>query len=55
VLTPLDEESVRTAVGEARRQGGAEAIGVCFIHSYGNREYERRATDIVREEWAKSR
>jgi N-methylhydantoinase A len=50
VLIPLDEGSVRTAVGEARRQG-AEAIAVCFIHSYANPEHERRAIEIVREEW----
>jgi N-methylhydantoinase A len=50
VLTPLDEESVRAAVGKARRQD-AEAIAICFIHSYANPEHERRATEIVREEW----
>ena len=50
VLTPLDEESVRTAVGEARRQG-AEAIAICFIHSYANPGHERRAAEIVRAEW----
>src|SRR4029453_11443708 len=49
-LTPLDEESVRAAVGEARRQD-AEAIAICFIHSYANTEHERRATEIVKEEW----
>jgi N-methylhydantoinase A len=50
VLTPLDGESVRKAVGEARRQG-AEAIAVCFIHSYANPGHEMRATEIVRDEW----
>src|SRR5215211_6106364 len=50
VLTPLDEEDVRGAVAEARRQG-AEAIAICFLHSYANSEHERRAAEIVREEW----
>ncbi len=50
VLTPLDEEDVRRAVSEARRQG-AEAVAICFLHSYANPAHERRATEIVREEW----
>jgi N-methylhydantoinase A len=49
-LTPLDEESVRAAVAEARRQG-AEAVAICFLHSYANDEHERRAAEIVRSEW----
>jgi N-methylhydantoinase A len=50
VLTPLDEESVRAAIGNARRQG-AEAIAICFIHSYANPVHERRAAELVRAEW----
>jgi N-methylhydantoinase A len=50
VLTPLDEDDVRRAVTEARRQG-AEAIAICFLHSYANPAPERRAAEIVREEW----
>jgi len=50
VLKPLDEESVREAVAEAKSQG-AEAIAICFLHSYANDEHERRAADIVRAEW----
>jgi N-methylhydantoinase A len=50
VLTPLDEEDVRQAVAEARRQS-AEAVAICFLHSYANPEHERRAAEIVREEW----
>jgi N-methylhydantoinase A len=50
VLTPLDEGDVRTATAEARRQG-AEAIAICFLHSYANPEHERRAAEIVHEEW----
>lgn len=50
VLTPLAEEDVRAAVAEARRQG-AEAIAVCFLHSYANPWHEQRAIDIIRSEW----
>ena len=50
VLTPLAEDDVRAAVAEARRLG-AEAIAICFLHSYANPEHERRAAEIVREEW----
>jgi N-methylhydantoinase A len=49
-LTPLDAESVLAAMAEARRQG-AEAVAICFLHSYANGEHERRAAEIVRAEW----
>ena len=50
VLVPLDEDEVRTAAAEARRQG-AEAVAISFLHSYANRAHEVRAAEIVREEW----
>ncbi|HXE46269.1 MAG TPA: hydantoinase/oxoprolinase family protein [Conexibacter sp.] len=50
VLTPLDADDVRRAVAEVRRQG-AEAVAICFLHSYANAEHERAAARIVREEW----
>jgi len=50
ILTPLDEESLRSAIAEARRQG-AEAIGICFLHSYANPAHEERAAEILRTEW----
>ena len=50
VLTPLDEDDVRDAVAEARRRG-ADAVAICFLHSYANPDHERRAAEIVREEW----
>jgi N-methylhydantoinase A len=50
VLIPLDEQDVRRAVAEARQQG-AEAVAICFLHSYANPAHERRAAEIVREEW----
>jgi N-methylhydantoinase A len=49
-LVPLDEDSVRAAVQEAKRQG-AEALAICFLHSYSNADHERRAAEIVRDEW----
>jgi N-methylhydantoinase A len=50
VLQQLDEEEVRAAVSEARRQG-AEAIAICFLHSYANPDHERRTAELVRSEW----
>ncbi len=50
VLAPLDENDVRRAVAEIRRNG-AEAIAVCFLHSYANPLHEQRTAEIVREEW----
>jgi N-methylhydantoinase A len=50
VLVPLDEDELRAAVAEARRLG-AEAIAVCFLHSYANPAHERRAVELVRDEW----
>jgi N-methylhydantoinase A len=50
VLQPLVEDDVRAAVAEARRQG-AQAIAICFLHSYANPAHEQRAVEIVRSEW----
>jgi N-methylhydantoinase A len=50
VLTPLDEDSVRACVTEAKRLG-AEAVAICFLHSYANDDHERRVAEIVRAEW----
>jgi N-methylhydantoinase A len=50
VLTPLDEDDVRRAVADARRLG-AEAVAISFLHSYANPAHERRAAEIVNEEW----
>src|SRR5881397_4109979 len=50
VLAPLDEEGVRAAIAEARRQR-ADAFAICFLHSYANDAHERRAAEIVRAEW----
>jgi N-methylhydantoinase A len=50
VLVPLDEDDVRRAVADARRLG-AEAVAICFLHSYANAAHERRAAEICREGW----
>ena len=49
VLTPLDEDEVRTAARELRDEG-VDAVAVCFLFSYLNPEHERRAAAIVRDE-----
>src|SRR3954452_7372164 len=49
ILTPLDEDEVRTAAGELR-EDGVEAVAVCFLFSYLNPAHERRAAEIVRDE-----
>jgi N-methylhydantoinase A len=49
-LRPLDEESVRAAAKFFRAQG-IRAIGICLLHSYANDSHERRAAEIVCEEY----
>jgi N-methylhydantoinase A/oxoprolinase/acetone carboxylase beta subunit len=50
VLVPLDEEAVREAT-RALRDDGCEAIAICFLFSFVNPEHERRAKEIVVEEY----
>ncbi len=49
VLHPLDEEAVRCAVQQLKREG-VEGIAICFLHSYINPAHEQRAAEIAREE-----
>jgi N-methylhydantoinase A len=49
-LRPLDEDSVRAAARLFRVQG-IRAIGICLLHSYANDAHERRAAEIVNEEY----
>jgi N-methylhydantoinase A len=49
-LRPLDEAGVRTAA-RYFRDAGIHAVGICLIHSYTDAAHERRAADIVREEY----
>src|ERR1700704_7169968 len=49
-LRPLDESTVREAA-RYFRQHGIRAIGICLLHSYANDAHERRAAEIVAEEY----
>jgi len=50
VVTPLDEQAVRAAVRELR-DAGVESIAISFLFSFVNDAHERRAGEIVREEF----
>jgi len=49
-VRPLDEATVREAARYFRAQG-IRAIGICLLHSYANDAHERRAAEIVAEEY----
>ena len=49
-LRPLDEATVREAARYFRGQG-IRAIGICLLHSYANDAHERRAAEIVMQEY----
>jgi N-methylhydantoinase A len=49
-LRPLDEASVREAARYFRIHG-IRAIGICLLHSYANDAHERRAAEIVAQEY----
>jgi len=49
-LRPLDEASVR-ASARFFRDHGVRAVGICLIHAYANPAHERRAAEIVAEEY----
>lgn len=48
VLTPLNEDDVRAA-GEQIRKEGIQAVAVCFLHAYRDGCHEERAAEILRE------
>jgi len=50
VLVPLSEQEVREAARHFKEIGIA-SIAICFLFSYLNPSHERRARDIVREEF----
>ncbi|MBB5695637.1 hydantoinase/oxoprolinase family protein [Muricoccus pecuniae] len=50
VLLPLDEGAVRDAVAFMRGEG-IESLAIGFLHAFVNPAHERRAAEIVREEW----
>jgi N-methylhydantoinase A len=49
VVTPLDEEMLRTAARKLVRKG-VEAIAICFLFSFVNPAHEQRAAEILAEE-----
>jgi N-methylhydantoinase A len=49
-VRPLDEATVREAARYFRAQG-IRAIGICLLHSYANDAHERRAAEIVAQEY----
>ncbi|HEX9588787.1 MAG TPA: hydantoinase/oxoprolinase family protein, partial [Bradyrhizobium sp.] len=49
-LRPLDEATVREAARYFRALG-IRAIGICLLHSYANDAHERRAAEIVAQEY----
>lgn len=51
VVDALDEEAVRQAANSLVNDWDVESIAVTFLHSYQNGEHERRAADIVKEEF----
>ena len=50
VLTPLDEEAVRRGVRRLKKLG-VRSIAVMFLFSFVNPEHERRAAEVIREEF----
>ena len=46
VITPLDRDSVRRALGELTRHGIA-TVAVCLINSYANPEHEKAVREII--------
>ncbi|WP_329064098.1 hydantoinase/oxoprolinase family protein [Amycolatopsis sp. NBC_01480] len=50
VVTPLDEDEVRTAVRELKA-AGIESIAVCLLFSFVNDAHERRIAEIIAEDY----
>ncbi len=50
VVLPLDEDAVRAGVQRLQRLG-VRSIAVMFLFSFVNPEHERRAAEIIREEY----
>jgi N-methylhydantoinase A len=50
VLVSLDETALRAAIQRLKKQG-VEAVALVFLFSFVNPVHEKRAAEIVREEW----
>jgi N-methylhydantoinase A len=47
IVTPLDTDAVADAARSLVRDGGRDALAVCFLHSYANPEHERLAGEVI--------
>ena len=47
ILTALNEDEVRVATAKLK-DAGMESLAICFLHSYGNPQHERRAAEIAK-------
>jgi len=47
-ITPLDEGWIREHA-EAFKKDGVEAVAICFMNSFANKDHEERAAKIIRE------
>lgn len=47
ILTALNEKEVQEAT-EKLKDAGMESLAICFLHSYGNPQHERRAAEIAK-------
>jgi len=47
-IAPLDESGIRDRA-EFLKNEGVQAVAICFMNSFANREHEERAASIVRE------
>ena len=51
VVTPLDEDHLKSVARTLVEEQGAEVLVVCFLHAYANPAHERRARDILSERY----
>jgi N-methylhydantoinase A len=50
VLVPLDESELR-GIARTLRKENVAALAICFLHSFKNSAHERRALDVILEEF----
>ncbi len=50
ILTPLNEDEVRTAIATLL-ESGCESLVIHFLHAYANASHEQRAAEIAAELW----
>ncbi|MGP1383396.1 MAG: hydantoinase/oxoprolinase family protein [Thainema sp.] len=48
VLTPLDEDTARSAILELK-EAGVESVAICFLNSYFDSRHEDRVAELVQE------